>query len=84
MSLPFLWVNVTLMFFWIGVYAMLMFLWVEDKGIRDGREEVCVVQRAREELWQENPFLTTTSTTTTTTTQFGRELSDAGCTQIQG
>jgi len=48
------------------------------KIIWDGRGEVCIAQRAREELWRENPFLTTT------TTQLARGLSCGGCTENQG
>jgi len=48
------------------------------KVILDGRGEVCFTPWAREELWLENLFLTTTAT------QLGRELSDGGCTEIQG
>jgi len=48
------------------------------KVIWDGRGEVCLAQRAREELWLENLFLTTTGT------QLRRGLSYGGCTAIQG
>jgi len=48
------------------------------KVIWDGTGEVCFEQRAREELWRENPFLTTTAT------QLGSGLSDGRCAEIQG
>jgi len=38
-----------------------------------GRGEVCLAQRAREELWRENLFLTTSAT------QLGRGLNYGGC-----
>jgi len=46
--------------------------------IWDGRGVVCFAQRAREELWWENLFLTTTAT------QLGRGLIYRGCTESQG
>jgi len=61
-------------------FGYMLFLCFEFgyKVIWDGRGEVCFAQRAREELWRENPFLTTTAT------QLGRRLSDGGCAAIQG
>jgi len=59
----------------------MLFLWFFGFGYKviwNGRGEVSFAQRAREELWRENPFLTITAT------QLGRELSDGSSTEIQG
>jgi len=48
-----------------------------DKVRLDGQGEVWFPQRARQELWWENPFLTTTAT------QLCRELSNGRCIEIQ-
>jgi hypothetical protein len=88
----FLWVYVYVFFslslrlcfsFKVCVYVFPLGLWYSYvlSGLRIrlyGRGEVCFAQRAREELWRENPFPTTTAT------QLGRGLSYGGCTEIQG
>jgi len=47
------------------------------KVISDGRGEVCLAQRARDEPWRQNQFLATSAT------HLGRGLSDGGCTALQ-
>jgi len=87
-----------MVFLWVYVSVFPLGLCYSDNLLDLGiqlyrREEVYFAQRAREELWQENPFLTTTAT------QLGRGKpaggirryrdngdapSNGGCTEIQG
>lgn len=45
----------------VGVMLLLHPFGFGCKVIWDGRGAVCFTQRARKELWRENPFITTTA-----------------------
>jgi len=66
-----------LWFFGFGYMSFLRSFWFGYKVISDGWGNEWFAQRAMEQLWRENPFLTTTAT------QHGSGLSHGGCTGIQ-